>query len=325
MKLSKVIKISLGSAAAIYLAGMLGLSYATSAGIITLLTIQDTVKETIAVSAKRIMAFVVALVISFAVFNLIGYNPAAFGVFLLIFVTICYRFRLGDAIAMNAVLSTHYLLEQNMRLGLIVNEALLLIIGAGIGTLLNLFMEGKAGKIRQEQKAIETDLKTILTRMAYYIVREDKSDYTGTCFNGLEEKLLKGEKYAYENMQNTFFGETQYFIKYMQMRRQQCQILKRIYAKIVKMSTVPEQAADIAEFINTVSDTFSETNNAKALIEQEQNLLAKYSESRLPSDREEFENRAVLYMILNDFEEFLKVKAEFSESLTREQKELYWK
>ena len=70
----KLFKIAVGSAAAIFLADLLGLSYSTSAGIITLLTIQDTSRETIVISAKRIGAFLVATVLSYAVFHLLGYN-----------------------------------------------------------------------------------------------------------------------------------------------------------------------------------------------------------------------------------------------------------
>ncbi len=48
----KMVKIAIGSVISIFLADMMGLSYSTSAGIITLLTIQDTSRETIAISAK---------------------------------------------------------------------------------------------------------------------------------------------------------------------------------------------------------------------------------------------------------------------------------
>lgn len=63
----KILKISAGSVAAILLADVLGLNYSVSAGIITLLTVQDTTKETITVSVKRIMAFVLAAVLAYAV------------------------------------------------------------------------------------------------------------------------------------------------------------------------------------------------------------------------------------------------------------------
>ena len=48
----KLLKIAVGSVASIFLADVLGLSYSTAAGIITLLTIQDTARETITISAK---------------------------------------------------------------------------------------------------------------------------------------------------------------------------------------------------------------------------------------------------------------------------------
>ena len=46
----KLIKIAVGCVASIFLADVLGLGYSTSAGIITLLTIQDTSRETITIS-----------------------------------------------------------------------------------------------------------------------------------------------------------------------------------------------------------------------------------------------------------------------------------
>lgn len=49
----KLIKIAVGSVASIFLADVLGLGYSTAAGIITLLTIQDTSRETITISVKE--------------------------------------------------------------------------------------------------------------------------------------------------------------------------------------------------------------------------------------------------------------------------------
>ncbi len=45
----------------------------------------------------------------------------------------------------------------------------------------------------------------------------------------------------------------------------------------------------------------------------------------LPKSREEFENRAILYHILMDMEEFLVYKQRFVRSLDERQKKLYWK
>ncbi len=320
----KLIKIAIGSALAILIANALGLKYETSAGIITLLTIQDTKKETLLVSLKRISAFCLASLIAYALFSFLPYHAVTFGLFLMLFVGSCYFLKLHDAIAMNAVLSTHYLIEQNVSLSMITNELLLLVIGAGIGTLLNLFMVSNVKLIRKEQSIIEADLKTLLSRMSTYIVTADKSDYTSQCFTALENHINLGLQHAYTNMNNTLFHESQYYIRYMEMRKQQFQVLRDIYDKICSLVRVPEQAYDVAAFIQEIAASLAESNNAKGLLSKEDRLFTQLKHSQLPRTREEFEDRAVLYMILIDFSTFLKMKENFADSLTKDQQEKYW-
>ena len=321
----KIFKIAIGGALAIIFANLLKLEYSTAAGIITLLTIQDTTRETIYISLKRIVAFCIATLLSFGLFNLIGYHAISFGLFLLVFVWICYTFQLQDAIAMNAVLATHYLVSYHMPLSLIGNEFLLLFIGAGIGTLLNLFMPDKVKHIRNTQTVLESDLRTVLSIMSENLLKESKEDYTGECFHTLESHIEKGLKDAYDNMNNTLTRDTKYFIDYMQMRKQQCQVLRNIYQKIKTLDHVPEQAKDIADFIDHIGISLEETNNAAALLLECKTLFQKFQASDLPSTRQEFESRAVLYMLLKDFEYFLQIKQDFAASLSSEQKKNYWK
>lgn len=320
----KVIKIAFGSTAAILLADALGLNYGTSAGIITLLTIQDTTKETIAISLKRVWAFLLATVLAYVVFGFIGYHAFSYGVFLFLFVVCCRPLQLSNAVSTNAVLVTHYLLEKNMALLQIGNEALLLCIGAGIGTLLNLYMPGKSKEIRILQHTLEEDLRDVLFRMAEYIRKEDKSDYAGDCFDRLFADISNGKKQAFAYMNNTFFQESEYFISYMNMREQQCYVLQEIYKKIISIRTAWPQTEQVAVFIHEIGASFGESNNAKALLERLAKLLLQMKNSSLPTEREEFEDRAVLYSILMDLEYFLKVKRDFSDALTEEQVKRYW-
>ena len=320
----KLIKTAVGSAISLFIAGTLGLNNAASAGIITLLTIQDTSKETITIALKRIAAFFIATFFAYVIFHIAGYNFIAFGVFLFLFMVCCQRLRLKDAISTNAVLVTHYLMKGNMDVPFILNEALLLFIGAGIGTLLNLYIPGKIKEIRHTQQILEEDLRTVLLRMSEYIVKEDKSDYTGSCFHKLLADVDEGEKHAYAYMNNTFFQESKYFMEYMQMRRQQCMVLRDIYKKIVSLTFIPFQALQISEFIKNISVSFGESNNARELLDELGTLTAEMKNSSLPVTREEFENRAVLYMILTDLEYFLQLKKDFADSLSEEQIQKYW-
>lgn len=320
----KIIKIAIGSAAAILFADALGLDYSVSAGIITLLTIQDTTKETIAISIKRIAAFLLAVILAYAVFHFVGYQVISFGIFLFLFAVCCKPLGLSNAVSTNAVLVTHYLAKKDMSFSVVGNEAMLLCIGAGIGTLLNLYMPGKAKEIRKMQRILEEDLRTVLFRMSEYIQKEDKSDYTGTCFDKLASDVSIGKKQALDYTNNTFFQESEYFIAYMNMREQQCAVLKEIYKKIVSIRKIPPQAKQISVFIHEIGSTFGESNNAKTLLESLSELLSQMKESSLPVTREEFEERAILYAILMDLERFLQLKKNFSDNLTAEQIQRYW-
>lgn len=320
----KLLKIAIGSAMAIFLADVLGLSYSTSAGVITLLTIQDTRRETIVISVKRICAFLLAAVLAYGLFHLFGYHVFSYGIFLFLFIAGCISLRLGDAVSINAVLATHYLLEKDMSLSFIGNEALLLLIGAGIGTLLNLYMPGKSREIRAMQYQLEEDLRTVLLRMSEYIRREEKSDYTGQCFDKLQADMDAGKKQAYAYMNNTFFQESKYFIAYMNMREQQMVVLRDIYKKIINMHTILPQTEQVAGLLHEIAVTFGESNNARELLDKLEVVLSQMKDSRLPVTRQEFEERAVLYGVLMDLEYFLQLKKEFADSLTQEQMKRYW-
>ncbi len=320
----KLLKIAIGSAVAIFLADLLGLGYSTSAGIITLLTIQDTSRETIIISAKRVCAFLLATVLAYVIFHLLGYHVFSYGIFLFLFIACCMPLHLGNAVSINAVLATHYLLEKNMALSLIGNEALLLLIGAGIGTGLNLYMPGKSKEIRAMQYQLEVDLRTVLLRMSEYIRREDKSNYTGSCFAKLQTDIEAGKKQAFAYMNNTFFQESKYFLVYMNMREQQMVVLQDIYKKIMSMRTILPQTERVSELLHEIAVTFGESNNARDLLVKREEVLTQMKDSRLPVTRQEFEDRAVLYGILMDLEYFLQLKKEFADSLTQEQIKRYW-
>lgn len=320
----KIAKIALGSVAAILLADALGLNFSASAGIITLLTIQDTTRETIAISVKRILAFLLAVILAHTVFRFAGYTALSFGIFLFLFAAVCRQLHLSNAVSTNAVLVTHYLTGADMSLPAIGNEALLLCIGAGIGTLLNLYMPGKVKEIREMQRILEEDMRKVLFRMSEYMQKEDKSDYTGACFDKLFSDVSSGKKQAFAYMNNTFFQESEYFIAYMNMRGQQCIVLQEIYKKILSIRTVLPQTKQISELLYEIGISFAECNNAENLLEKLSVLLLQMKDSPLPVTREEFEDRAQLYSILMDLDYFLQLKKNFADALTKEQVRKYW-
>lgn len=78
-KLIRSLKITLGATLAMVLAGALGLQYFTTAGIITILSIQGTKLETLKTAGKRALAFICALALAGLCYGLLGYSVWALG------------------------------------------------------------------------------------------------------------------------------------------------------------------------------------------------------------------------------------------------------
>lgn len=308
----KLIKYVVGSVVAVLLAAALRLEFAYAAGIITLLTIQDTKKETVKIAAKRIVIFIIMTILSAAVFPLAGYHVWAFGVVLIPYLICCIALDMKEAIAPIAVLCTHYISAGSCNAGMILNEFLILVIGAGVGILLNMFMPDSRAKLVEYQRTVDDKMIHILKRMALYMERDNKSDYTGECFEELDKMLINLKKEALYYMNNHFLGENDYYYEYMQMRARQCGILKRVYSDIVRLTTTPQQVSALADFVMKVADEFAEENDVKELLEQLAGLRESYSVQELPRSREEFENRAMLYHIMEDMRVFLEIKREFA-------------
>lgn len=321
----KVMKIAVGSTVAVMLASGLGLAYGTSAGVITLLSVQNTKKETLAVGGKRVAAFLIALGAAAFSFGLFGYGPLSLGCFLLLFAGICHVLPFQDAIAINTVLVTHFYVEQSMSLAWIQNEALLLLIGAGTGLLMNLYIPGNVTAIRKDQEGIEEDMRKILERMSRALLVESKRAYDGTCFQALETRLKEAAKKAEINRENNLLSDTRYYLDYMRMRKNQSHVLKKIYEDICMLDKVPGQTYPVSEFIRQIFDSFHEYNNAMGLLDRLDEIKAGMKEEPLPVTRSEFENRAVLYRILYELEEFLELKREFVMGLEEKQVKRYWK
>lgn len=307
----KLIKYVTGSVAAVLLAAALRLQFAYAAGIITLLTIQDTKKETVRVTVKRMIIFFIMTILSAMIFPLAGYHVWAFGIVLIPYLLCCMALDMKEAIAPIAVLCTHYISAQSCSATMIINEFLILIIGAGIGTLWNLFMPDGKRHLIVYQRTVDDKIVNILKRMALYIEREDKSDYTGSCFDELDAMLADLKKEALRYMNNHLITEDDYYYEYMLMRARQCNILKRIYEDIIRLTATPEQGKKLADFIQKTADEFTEQNDVSTLLSELEKLHSDYERQELPVTRQEFENRSMLYHILEDMKSFLEIKRKF--------------
>lgn len=311
MNYMKWIKLIIGAFLACVIADLLELQYYAATGIITLLTIQDTRKETFVITLKRIVIFVIMTVLSAIVFPITGFCLIGFGIILIPYLFLCLWLKMPEAIAPIAVLCTHYMGSESCSWDMIQNEFLILVIGAGIGILCNAFMPDNRKKLLKFQKQTDEKIIGILHRMSINLLKEDKSEYTGSCFAELEEVLGSLKKEAMTYMANHVTDPDDYFLQYMNMRTRQCGRLRELYGSIMRIRLVVEEARPISQFLEKIANEFSEENDVESLLLELEQLTASYKTSELPSSREEFESRAILFEMLSNIKTFLQIKREF--------------
>ena len=310
-QVAKSVKISVAAAISIAVAGELGLKYSATAGIITVLSIGNTKRETLKTAAERGLAFLCALLLAAGCFGVFGYTLPGFTVYLLLFALLCLCVGWGAAIAMDSVLITHFLAEQSMAPKLLLNEILLFLIGTGMGILVNLHLHRKEGDFQRLSDEVDSQIKGILHRMSLWLPREDKSEYGSGCFEKLEKALEEARLCAAANYNNSVLERNSRELDYIEMREKQSIILKGIYENIKSITFLPEQAKQVAELFGKIEEDYHRENTVEELLNSLGKLLEEMKQQELPASREEFEARAILFYILMQTESFLNLKRDY--------------
>lgn len=320
-------KIGIGASVAIYIAQLLHLEYATSAGIITLLTLVTTKWETFKLSFLRLLTYAISVSVCWLIFHLVPNMWIEYGLFLFIIVFLGEWMGWRSTLSVNAVIGTHFLTTQDFSLDFLINELLLVVIGIIIAIALNLvhINSTHVSGIIKSMRHVEHQMKQILAEMAGYLLRQSSGD-------GVWEDLLKLEKeldgyveLAFEYQSNTFQSHPEYYINYFEMRMKQCGALHNLHSEMRRMREMPKQASIVADFIMEISKHVTEMNNPQKQIDEMENILEQLRNEPLPETHEEFENRAELYHVLLDMEEFLLYKKRFVEEINETQFRIYWK
>jgi len=242
-------------------------------------------------------------------FHFLGYTLPAFAVYLFLFSFLCMLAGWQEAITTDSVLISHFFQEGNMGLSILGNETLLLLIGAGMGVLMNLHLHSKDADYAKMEAEVDDRIKEILRRLADGLSAEQESFYF------LEQALQKAKICAAVNYKNTFFRKDMYPLEYIRMRSQQTVVLKGICENLRKVSHLPKQALAVAALFGDVEQAYQKENTVVKLLGRLYEVMEDMKKEKLPQSREEFEARAILYYVLLQMEEFLIIKKEFAKGL----------
>ena len=306
----RTIKTVIASVLAILIATQLHLLYATAAGIIAILSVGNTKKTSLKSGLGRVLSLGLAIVLSFICFMILGFHPWAFGVFLLVFIPLSVRCNLADAIVVNSVLITHFLVEKSFSWQMILNETLLMTIGVGLALLLNLYMPDNEKQLKEDIKAIEEDFRTIIFAMAAHLNLEKMAPLDDACLD-LRAKLRAALNQAHIHQKNQWIGEEDYYSDYFSMRLAQLRILRDMVNLLIEIDIDGLFVDELRKVLISTAENFAEENDGKLILWQIEAVYQNYRQKPLPQTREEFENRALLFQFLQSFRSFIEIKAIF--------------
>ena len=310
----KVLKIAVGSCMAVAVAQFFELPYATSAGIVTLLTVQNTRRDTIRLAAERLLSFLLSVLLVFVCFRYIGkLEWVNYGVYIFLMVHVCYFFGWENTISVNAVMGTHYLLTPDYSLNFAASELAVIAIGTALALLMNWHMPSNLKILREDIRKAEDDMQQVLQELACYLEGKLDGAHIWLDLDQLEQSIHRGLDRAHEHARNTLSEEDHYYIEYMEMRLQQCALLQAIRHRVWKIDGMPEQAKIISDYLRYLVPYVHEKNIPDRQSADLQQVFDQMKQQPLPESRDEFESRAILYHVLLDLEDFLFVKKRFAD------------
>lgn len=305
----RTLKIGLSAFIAIIIAETIGLSYSVSAGIIAILSVLDTNKSSWLTAVQRIISTVLALTIASLLFSVLGFETYVFALYLLIYVPLAYLMGVQAGVAPCSVLVTHLLIEQSVSWSWITNELLLMLIGAGIAIIVNLYMPSKESSILALKDEADNKLRDIIMDMSEALRQNGTSDRKE--LDELDSLLDQATDLVLAESENRPWLESHYYQSYFEMRKNQNRILRYIQNNISLCSIPVKEGKILAGMLYLTADQLHEYNTGEFLLEDIRLLLEDFRASQLPQSREEFENRALLFQILNDFTRFIQLKKDF--------------
>lgn len=303
----RTIKTAVGAAIAIGIAQWLELDFYSSAAILAILCISVTRRGSLSVSWQRFAACVIGLIFSMALFELIGYHPLALGLLLLLFIPLAVKWDIKEGIVTSCVIILHIYTLQMVSFEIFLNELLLILIGIGIGLLMNLYMPSMEKELASHQLKIEQNFKIILYELAFYL-RDPSSLWDGKELTETVALLQKAKDLALRNIDNHLLRYKDHYFHYFKMREKQFETIERMLPFISSLDQTVIQGERMALFLEELSDAVGPENTANQFLLKLNEMKEEFQAMDLPQTRKEFEIRSSLFYIMHELEQYLMIK-----------------
>ena len=262
---------------------------------------------------------VLALALAWLLFASLGFNMLSLALFLIIYVPLSYRLQLMSGLVASTVLVTQLLGWQSLAVSYWLNQVGLFAIGAGLALAFNSYMPSKEDLILAHRARIEDQLRQLLLTI-HDSLRQPQARRGAdlAALAALNQELESALTTVLAERDNRLFRQTNYDVHYVEMRQAQAQLLEQMMTTLPDCFLESEESKVLAGIFYLTASQLETANPGTYLMADIQALLAYYRERPLPVSRQEFENRARLFQLLNDLNRFIALKVAFYQTYAQD-------
>lgn len=306
----RTIKTAVGAGLAIWIASLLDLEFATFAAIIVIMCIEKTKKKTLLTIKDKFFASLLSLILGGVFFEVLGYYPIVFSLFILLFVPILVRAHIQGGFVTSMVVVLHVYTVKDANWAMFLNELYIILIGMGIALLVNSFMPNFKRDIEIFKKEIEQKFEILLFELSAHL-RDNMRSWDGKEILEVEDLINQSKSIAIQDVENHLLRKQNIDYYYLEMREDQLELLKhmmKIVAIFSSSSLDVKQKEMFAEFLENLSRNVHSGDTTDISLNELEKLNALISKMELPKTREEFEVRANLFYLIFEMKNYLNIK-----------------
>ncbi|WP_068775578.1 aromatic acid exporter family protein [Paenibacillus sp. FJAT-26967] len=304
----RVLKTALAVIVSILIAGWIGLSSPNSAGLLAILGVQVTKRRGIKNAFQRIAASILAVLFASILFSLLGFSVWVLSLFVLLAFPVLHRMKLSDGAVTASVTMFHIYNAQMVSADLILNEVMLLIIGLGSATLINIAYMPKPDKMMMDHRSkVEGLFSVIFLHIAEHL-RDTHAIWDGKELLELNGVLKAGTETAERSLENALLFGTEAYADmqlYFYMRSEQFESIERMVGLVSQVS----QELPIGESLAGIFEELSmdcKVDYYTGRCEKKLHVLEKeFKTQPLPRTPAEFEVRAALLHLTRELHQYL--------------------
>jgi uncharacterized membrane protein YgaE (UPF0421/DUF939 family) len=303
---------SLASFVTIVISELLHLDYAITGGILAVLSIQLTRKDSYLLAVKRFLDALLAIALFTMLFLVIDFSVLVFAIGTVLFIALSFALEIDVGIVPSLVLASHILLRGSYSFDIVLNSFLLIFIASFIALTLNILYPLNTKKSLQEiTMTIDGYIKEDLIQLANCMAHIPQISSSLANHEYIHQKLKKALYKAELNDKDILFDQNHMHMSYIHMRDAQMKRIHQIYELMMNIEQQHPHIDILIDYIQELAKDIGKDNMANSQLIKLQTILYDFKQSALPSSREEFETRAVLYQIMFELTSFLDEKIQY--------------